>query len=263
MLNRIFPISVFVLSLFSLINDSVALTIDEQETTVTVSESYVSRYIWRGQDLHRNNDPAHQPSIDISVPQAFNNIGMSFNILGSFPLNNGHEGAEELDYTISFFNDISEDFNLSFGYTYFDFPNANSQSDVQESWISVALNEFPELPIAVSVVLFAGYDFKATSNGPDEGWYYSWGLNTELSLPKLLFLQEEQTISLEIVNWGNDGVANLKSESLYATEFSVSTSYSFDAFEVTPSLNYTINYEDEINNGDEEFWSGIQISYAF
>jgi len=60
-----------------------------------------------------------------------------------------------------------------------------------------------------------------------------------------------------------DGVAGLNALSLYATEISLSASYSVGRFLVTPSLNYTVNYEEKINNGDEELWGGLEISYAF
>ncbi len=263
MWSRTFAISIFVASSLCFINDSFALEIGEQEAAATVTESYVSRYIWRGQDLYATDDAAYQPSIDITLPGFLEGTDASFNIWGSFPMSAGHEDAEELDYTISLSRDIQEDYNLSFGYTYFDFPNTTGRADVQEPWASFTFNKIPGLPIDVAVNLFAGYDFKAKSGGPDEGWYYSWGFDTELPLPKLPVFQQGQSLTLGLVNWGNDGVADLEPSFLYASEFSVSSSYSFGAFQIIPSLNYTINYKDEINSGNEEIWTGIEIGYLF
>ncbi|MDD4909436.1 MAG: hypothetical protein PHR44_01960 [Candidatus Omnitrophica bacterium] len=241
---------------------SFAFNAGSQEVAVTLSESYVSSYIWRGQDLYADNDAAHQPSIDIALPGLFHGTDVSVNIWGSFPLSGGHEDAEEMDYTITFSRDIGKLLNLSSGYTYFDYPNTAKTADVQEPWLSATLNKLPLLPLDVWLSVFAGYDFQVASGGPDEGWYYSWGFGTALPLPRLSFFQEEQTLELGLVNWGNDGVADLKSDSLYATELSAATSYAFKGFSVTPNVHYTLSHEDSINR-DDELWGGVQISYAF
>jgi hypothetical protein len=232
-----------------------------QETTITFTDTYVSRYIWRGQDLYPDNDAAHQPSVDISFSDILNDIALSLNIWASFPLNKGHQDAEEIDYTLTLSKNLTETLNTSFGYTYFDFPNTASQADVQEPWISFTLSKIPIFNYEISLNLFAGYDFKTTSGGPDEGWYYSWGVSIEIPLESIL--TKKQSLILDITNWGNDGVADLKPSSLYATELSLSTSYNLGKFTITPSLHYTINYEDEINSGDEELWGGIEFSYVF
>jgi hypothetical protein len=125
------------------------------------------------------------------------------------------------------------------------------------------LNKVPALPLDISINVFAGYDFAVASGGPDNGWYYSWGLDTELSFPQFPLVQDGQTLVIGVVNWGNDGVADFKPSTFYATELSFSTSYTFAAFSITPNFHYTINYEDKINHGDEEFWGGIEISYGF
>ncbi|MCF7908227.1 MAG: hypothetical protein K9L86_05110 [Candidatus Omnitrophica bacterium] len=260
-------ISVWLMNIiFSVIflGDIYAFEFAGQPVEVTVTDTYVSRYIWRGQDLYSDNDGAHQPSIDIGFPGLIDGVDLSFNVWGSFPMNSGHEDGEELDYTVTFSRDLFDDqFNFSTGYTYFDFPNTASTADVSESWLSGTLNKIPFLPIDVSASFFAGYDFQAKSGGPDEGWYYSWGFDAELPLLKHSLIQEGQTLALGVVNWGNDGVADLEPSSLYATELSLSTSYALGGFSLTPSLHYTINHEEEINNGDEELWGGFEVSYGF
>jgi hypothetical protein len=256
-------IILFILIFATFITEAFSFQIaDNEEISITITDSYVSHYIWRGQDLFGDNDAAHQPSIDIVFPKFFKAAELSFNIWGSFPLNRGHEDAEELDYTVAFSgNLLDEVFNVSTGYTYYDYPNTNNTSEVQEPWIVITLNKIPAIDI--SATIFAGYDFQAASGGPDEGWYYSWGFDTELVLPKLPFFQEGQTLAIGIVNWGNDGVADLKPSSLYATEVLFSTSYDFKDFIITPSFHYSINHEEQINSDDDEIWGGIEISYAF
>ncbi len=250
------------LGMVSLSTNLFALEIGSQEVEVTLTESYVSRYIWRGQDLFSNDDGAHQPSVDIAFPGLLQGTDVSLNVWGAFPMSGGHEDSEELDYTLTFSRDLSDLFNLSLGYTYFDYPNTGKTADVNEPWGSVTLNKIPTLPIDLSMTVFAGYDFQAAPGGLERGWYYSWGFDTELPLSQTAFSQEDQTLALGVVNWGNDGVGGLKSSSLYATELSLSTSYAFKDFSITPNLHYTINHEESINADDDEIWGGIEISHA-
>ncbi len=257
-------ISVLSLGIFLLTASAIfAFEIGGKEVQISASETYVTRYIWRGQDIYADNDGAHQPSIDIAFPKLICDTDVSLNLWSSFPLNDGHQDLEELDYTLTFSNDITENFNLSLGYTYFDFPNTSSTADVGEPWVALSLVKIPALPIEVSFDLFAGYDFAAKSGGPDEGWYYSWGLGTEFPLPNLGLFQEGQTLGFGVTNWGNDGVADLEPSFLYATELSLSIAYEFGKLTVTPSVNYTINHKEEINNGEEELWAALECAYLF
>lgn len=255
-------ILVFVFISFFL-QDNYAFELSSRDVEITLSESFVSGYIWRGQDLYADNDPAYQPSINIVLPGFLEGADISFNVWGSFPVNSGHENIEELDYTLSLSRDISEDCNLSFGCTYFDFPNAASASDVNEPWAYFTLNKIPGLGPNVAMNIFAAYDFQARSGGPDEGWYYSYGFSTDIPLPKTDLTQTGQAISLGIANWGNDGVADLKPSFLYASELSLATTYKFSGFSITPGLHYAINHSGRINNGKDEFWGVLGLSYTF
>jgi len=262
-MRRLKVLVVFLSFIISFTGSVFALEINSQQVTITASEDFVSRYIWRGQDLYGQNDAAHQPSIDVTIDELFENTDVSFNIWGSFPMSGGHENGEELDYTIAFSKDLADSYNLSFGFTYFDFPNTGSTADVSEPWLSLTFNKIPLLPIDISANVFAGYDFQAKSGGPDEGWYYSFGFGTEIPLIDSLVTQEGQALSLSMINWGNDGVADLKPSFVYATDYSISTSYNLGSLSISPSINYIVNYEDQINSGDCEFLTGLGFSYAF
>jgi len=255
--------AVAVMSLVSL--EGYALQIGDQTVDITVSDVFATRYIWRGQDLNGDNDPVQQPSVDISLPGFFFGADMGLNVWGSFAVDSGHETSDEMDYTFSLSKDLDDGaYTLGLGYTYFDFPNAGRRTaNVHEPWVSASLNKIPDLPIDVSFDLFAGYDIKAHSDGPDNGFYYSWGFGTEVDLPDLAIFQEGQTLGIGITNWGNDGVANLESSGLYATDISLGTSYAVGVVSVSPSINYTAIHEAEINNDDDEFWAGIDVSYSF
>lgn len=262
MLKKMFV--VLVLSLFCFSTQAFAVQLGEQQVDITVSETFVSRYIWRGQDLYGQNDGAHQPSIDIVAPEVLFGVDVGVNLWASFPVDDGHEVGEEFDYTISFSRDVVEGINASVGYTYFDFPNlGTSVADVQEPWISVSVDKIPFLPLDISFSTFVGYDFDAEQGGHEDGWYFSWGFGTDVPLPELALTQEGQSLSLGVTLWGTDGAAGLKPSYVYATDLSVSTSYAVGALSISPSINYTINHEDAINSGDCEFWTGIELSYAF
>jgi len=241
-----------------------AFEVGSQIIDISASQAFVTRYIWRGQDLYGENDAAHQPSVTISVPKSFFGLDYSLNVWGSFPLSRGHEDAEEIDYTLSASRTVFETLNIAGGFVYFDYPNTASTADVVEPWMSCTFNDImPALPVEIAAKVFAGYDFQAKSGGPDEGWYYSWGLGTSILLPKCALTQEDQALSLSFTNWGNDGVANLKPSCLYATDLSVATTYAAGKISFTPSINYTMNYEDEINSGNSELWGGITIGILF
>ncbi|MFC1708764.1 hypothetical protein ACFL2J_01715 [Candidatus Omnitrophota bacterium] len=237
---------------------------DPLDVEISVGETFVSRYIWRGQDLYGDNDAAHQPYIDFVFPGFALGADLGINLWSSFPMSRGHEDGEEFDYTVSLVRTYMDNLDASIGYTYFDFPNSGSTTDVSESWVSFTLNSIiPDLPFEIAANIFAGYDFQATSGGPEEGWYYSWGFSTDLDLPESALTQEEQSLSIGVTNWGNDGVAGLEPSKLYATDISLTTSYSLGKLSISPSLNFSINHEDKINNGDDEFWTGIEFSYVF
>ena len=112
------------------------------------------------------------------------------------------------------------------------------------------------------MTVFGGYDLKAGSGGPDEGWYYSWGFDTEIPLPDCVLFQDGQGIAVSVVNWGNDGVADFESNPLYSTEFGLATTYEFTGFSLTPSVHYAVSREEDINSEDE-LWAGFEVSYAF
>lgn len=256
--------SVFLMGgLMCVLANAFALEIGQQEVNITLTDAYVSRYIFRGQDLFGDNDGSHQLSIDIAFPGLIAGTDVSLNIWSALPLSGGHEDAEEVDYTLAFARDLGESFSASAGYTYFDFPNTTSTAlDVSEFWTSLTLNKIPLLPMDVSATVFVAYDIETQSGGLDEGVYFSWGFDTEIPLPEIALFQEGQTLGIGVVNWGNDGVAGLEASSLYATDILLSTSYAVGDFSITPSINYSIGHIEAINSGNDELWAGVEISYA-
>ena len=239
-----------------------ALEVGEQEVSVTITESYASRFISQGQDCYPEDDPIWETCLDIEFPGLLYDSDLSFSVWWGYPLKAGNVLGEELDYSVAISRDLKDMLNISAGYTYFDFPKANNNSDSNEFWGSLTLREVPLLPLRLSFTLYAAYEFRATVEGPEDGWYYTWGFGRELDLPNWRIFQEDQNLCLNVTNWGTDGIVGLKSSSLYATECSVSTSYGLAGFTITPSFNYVFSHEDAINNEDE-IWGRIDVSYSF
>ncbi|MBN1913688.1 MAG: hypothetical protein JW788_04740, partial [Candidatus Omnitrophica bacterium] len=125
------------------------------------------------------------------------------------------------------------------------------------------LKKIPYLPIDVSATACAVYEFPAATGGSERGFYYSWGFDTGVPLPDISIFQKDQSLSLGIVNWGTDGVGGRKPAKLYATVFSLGTEYAFGRWALSPSLHYAINHEETINEGKEEFWTEIDVSWKF
>ncbi|MBL7197380.1 MAG: hypothetical protein ISS47_04735 [Candidatus Omnitrophica bacterium] len=230
---------------------------------ITITQTYASRYISKGQDCFPDNDAAYHPSVDITFPALILDTDISLTAWGAFALSSGHEEFDEIDYSVSASKDIFEDWNVAGGYSYFDYPNANKLVDGNEVWGSLTWKKLPYLPVDTSMSLSVVYEFPAASGGSENGLYYSWGFETGLLLPDAAVFQKDQALTLGVVNWGTDGVGGRKSSKLYATVFSLSTEYVFGKMAFSPNFNYALNYENEINNGDEELWSGIAVSWSF
>jgi len=249
-----------ILICFSL--DAVALEIADQEVAVTLTESFASRHICEAQDSFPENDPIWESTLDIEVPKVMYETDLSFSFWWGYPLKAGSVTAEEIDYSVAISRDLTKTLKASIGYNYCDFPKANRNSDFNKFLANLTLAEIPNLPISISFNLYAAYQFEAAAEGSEDGWYYSWGFGTELPLSEWRIFQKEQSANIEVANWGNDGVAGSKPSSLYATECSISTDYSFWEFTITPSFNYVFSYENSINSEDE-IWGRIDVSYAF
>jgi len=230
---------------------------------ITITHTYASRYISKAQDCFADDDGAYHPSLDLMFPKLILDTDISLTVWGAFALNCGHEEFDEIDYSVSASKDIFKYWNVSGGYSYFDYPKANKLLDSNDPWGSLTLKKIPYLPIDTSITLTAIYQFPAASGGSENGMYYSWGFETGLPLPDVTVFQKDQVLTLGLVNWGTDGVGGLKPSRLYATVFSLGTKYTFGKLAISPSFNYALNHERRINNGAEEIWGVIDVSWSF
>ncbi len=240
-----------------------AFEIDEgKEVNITAASSYTSRYIWRGFDLYGDNDGAIQPSIDIST-NALRWVDISFNLWSSWAIDSGHEEADEIDYSVSISRDVCDFLNVSTGYVYFDYPNANSLADVNEFWGSISILAIPGLEeIPLSTTIWAGYDFPVDSGGPERGWYFSLTEAVEVELPKVSEMLDAPVLGSAITIGGTDGVGGVDAELLSYIQYSLSMTIGKGNVSFGPSLHYVDNFEDTINDNDE-IWVSCDFSVGF
>ena len=119
------------------------------------------------------------------------------------------------------------------------------------------------MPLELTLTTFFGYDFQAKSGGIDDTLYWAFGLSRDFALPKLPIFQDGQALTIGFKNWGQYADSNNTGYFVYATDFSVSTTYNVGMVGITPSITYTPNYREGINSGDDEFWAGITLGISF
>ena len=127
----------------------------------TFQADTVSKYIWRGFDLYADNNPAFQPS----VTYTFGESGFSLNLWTSFALGERsiYKYDDEIDLTLAYDFQLSENFDLSVGFThygwYFDREFSLKNSTSQEFFVAAGLPQVflePSLTIYYDVAMGSG-----------------------------------------------------------------------------------------------------------
>jgi len=220
---------------------------------------YVSKYIWRGQNLV--DDPVFQSSISASYK------GLTASIWGNLELTNiyGNSGDfSELDYSLDYSAKLPgmEKIGYSIGTIYYDFPGTETKDTTELYW---AVNF--DLPLSPSVTLYHDLD-------EANGTYFS--LRAEHSIDKIAQLGQDIPIGLQIgaslgagsrsYNKYYWGTAQSKWNDL---AFSVSFPIEIGGWTLAPSLNYVTLLRDDIRDADaygtdsDFFFAGISLSKSF
>lgn len=214
--------------------------------SVGASVDVASDYMFRGFNLY--DGISVQPAVD---------LGFDFGDLGSLNLSTwGHLSAEggqsasekftEVDYTLSY--SYSMDMvALSVGHAFYTYPRSSDDiEDTAEVFGSVGL----DVPLAPTLTVFHDYEEFDTE-------YYELSFSHEVTTDAL----GEGFNATPYVAFG----FATNSEKVYADDglVQVTTGLSFATtvgdFDVVPSLNYTFESDDALDN---EFWAGISFAYA-
>ena len=239
----------------------------EREISVSGGLDVVSKYLWRGYDVF-DDHAAWQPYAEAGWR------GFYVGVWGSFSMSRGFENLDELDYYIGYGRTFMEgerwQIDGSATYTYYDFPNSDSDTgpdgvgDVQEIGVSLSLPRLlPVGDIFIVPSYSAYYDWSGKQGGDDidNGWFHTFALSTGLPIDSLPLTQEGQTLD---VSWDltyNDGVFGSESDWSHTT-LTVGTSYSWEWVSVGPSVAYQWSLEDTVDHEDEWLF-GLSASVSF
>jgi hypothetical protein len=221
--------------------------------TTAGSLSYVSSYIWRGQDLLPDNDSAIQPSITFT-----NADGVSLNLWGSFGFGGSDQvnHLDEWDYTLSYTGSISPALGWSIGHSYYTFPSVGGITESQESYFRLS---FPKVPLSPAFTLYGDW-------GHGKGYYANLAGSKEASLN---LGRTKVPISLAFSVGYTDGQWGFE-PGFSDVNLSVGFPIGREGRLFTPSLNYTyVPEKGSIANGDvppkinydNEFWVGLKYDF--
>ncbi|MFH1782058.1 MAG: TorF family putative porin [Candidatus Omnitrophota bacterium] len=219
-----------------------------EETDISISSDigFFSKYMWRGMKL--DDDPVMQPGVYIS------GYGFEVSVWGNIDMDSDDSlTSEEVDYAISYSYSIPETpVSLSGGFTYYDFPKADSAS--REWFVGVSLDTI----LSPSLTLY--HDFGEEDSGGGSGDYLYLGLSHSEPIgdsPVSLDLSGGIGYNEELFINGEGGHVNL------GAGFTIQLT---DICSVSPTVNYDIPFgdmEDEDDgNYDDEFYGGATVAFS-
>ncbi len=239
---------------------SVAVAGDgENELGISMDVTWVSKYIWRGQDVY-DDHAAFQPSIDFDLF----GTGFSANFWASYAGSSGYRDIEEFNYSIAYSSTafdgekVQTDFILSWWYfDLYDAPTRDNDSHeflLDLSWPQIS--SFGMIPCyTLSYLTPASGGGTASDTG---GFAHIFGFSYDVQLPQL---KEALTFSWDITY--NDGQGSDFDHDWSHMTWAVSASFD-DVLGATlkPALYYQTSMERSVNEEDE-FWIGISYGFDF
>ena len=246
---------------------------EEGMPTIAMSNSFLTKYIWRGWDL--GDEPVMQTDASISW------YGLTFDFWSNYSLNNDkardngrYQEFTEIDYTIDYtFNvgemsekmdfdspDFLDSLSISAGYTYYTFPNVDWDDkffDTNEVYIGCSCDMI--LQPAFTWYWDVGRG-KGNSDGGGNGSYFLFGIGHTFDF-------EESGISASVgittgiidQQWTDKtGWADM----VFSGDVGIPV---FNYFTITPSVSYSLILDRDTYNdaSDNEFYGGISISFEY
>jgi hypothetical protein len=213
--------------------------------------AFYSQYVWRGMLLDR--DAVLQSGFYITTPES--KLGrVQLSIWTSEDLENkdnlkSQEVDYVFDYTYSFKN-----FDLSFGHTYYDFPDSDAFS--REFYLGVS---FSNLFLSPSITFYR--DYGNEEDGGGNGSYIS--LDTSYSIPI-----KNTPLTLDLLGhfgYNHELFINGNGEDL-GLGLGITIPLT-EKLSCSPSINYSIPFSDleDKNDGAQKrrFYAGVSFSYEF
>lgn len=206
-----------------------------------------SEYIWRGFAL--DTDPVLQPGLELS------GYGVTFSFWSSWDFDNDDSlDGDEIDYVLDYTYEF-DDFSVSIGHTYYEFPGTDTFS--REFYVSIGIASAPLSPAFTYY-----YDYG------DEGQGGACGQYAALEISHSLILEEELGISLDLggrIGYNKELFINGQGGDILLNAgltIPLNKGLTF-----SPSVNYAIPYGDldDTNDGNQRdrFYYGFSTAYSF
>jgi len=245
----------------------------EDELSVTLNVTYVSRYIFRGYDCYPENHSGIQPGIDVDLY----GTGFGFKVT-DFRANGGNfENLEKIEYEVyyrnGFFQDESYATNYKIRWVYHSFPDqpknlCNEQEIETTFWWP---NLLPGGLVPSYIVALGWPSESKAANRNNGGWAHIFGLGRDFTTAGFLPETNEQVFHLLAAVIYNDGIGpgcrggggssvdHDWSHALFgiSTEFGISENLTF-----APGFYYQSSWDDSVNPQDE-YWMSLNMSYKF
>jgi hypothetical protein len=227
---------------------------------VTADVNYSSIYMWRG--IMLDGDPVLQPGVYIKTPESkFGRVKIGY--WRSFPLGTKDSlKSKEIDYIFDYTYNF-KDFDISVGYTYYDFPDAypadgDHKGFSREVYVGFAL---PKLFLSPSVYYY--YDYGKKEEGGGQGSYTV--LNMAYSKP---FSVRKVAMSLDLS--GHIGYNNKLYFRGKGGELGITAGINVPLGKhaaIKPNISYALpwgNLSDKYNgNQKQRVYSGVYVSFAY
>ena len=230
----------------------------EESVGVDLSADFMSKYIWRGQNL--NDDYAFQPGAAVSY------AGFTAAVWGSLDLTDigdNKYGFTEVDYSLDYSTAVPgiDWLGFSAGVINYHFPGV--VGDTTEVYWGFAA----DLPLSPSFTVYHDID-------EVDGTYISFGLGH--SIDQIAELAPGVPVGMEIgasLGWGdsdyNAAYWGIDESKLNDLTLSVAFPIEIGGWTLAPSINYVTLLSDEIRatdsyaRGSDYFFTGLSLSTSF
>ncbi len=249
----------FIAAIILMSTSAVTVKADESKLGFSIGSDYVSKYIWRGQNLQ--DDGAIQPWVEMTYGS------LTGSIWGSLELSSINDNAGEItevDYSLDHtaqFGGI-EGVSYSIGVINYSFPNT-SLDDTTEVYAGLGFETF----LNPSVTIYTDVD-------EVEGSYVSFGIGE--SIDEFIDLGNGVTTGLEIsasLGWGsnayNKAYWGIEDDGANDLVISLSLPFEVSGWSVSPSISYIslldsgIRATDAYDTDSDYIVAGVSISTSF
>ena len=243
----------------------------EDELGVTLGVKYMSRLIWRGFDVYKDNDAAIRPFVDVDLY----GTGFGVNVIHTRGVGDEMrytERMEKFNYTLYYRNKLFEDetyaTNYKTGWVYYSYPERErSSADLQEIFTTFSWPEICPQGIVPTYTIVRMWPAESKADCRNNGgWWHIFGLGYDLTMPVLMPDTPEQILHLSVetaynssVYAGGDSVDHDWSHAAFgiSTNFDLGNDLTF-----TPGMYYQSSWEDSVNPSDE-YWATLTLKYKF